>query len=370
MFHAMTFHLRSCRAAAPLLVAAILALSVPAAAYDRVATLRWTEQAGFQLSGFAASFGTTSGQYGETRDLGLPALAADGAYSADVVLDSFTTYHVVLTAYNDSGSSGYSNEIVISALPCDPSFCEDGDSCTADGCAADGCSHVPAPDGTACTGASGTGLCLAGHCQAVQCLEDADCGDGDACNGAEACVGGQCQAGTPPSCTGGTACTVAACDSALGCVVNPKPDGSTCDDGNAGTVNDQCVAGVCTGSAAPSACDPTACNDGNVCTADACGASGCTHAPVADGTLCNDGNANTVSDQCTAGVCVGTLQAVCSGTTCEDGNSCTLDACSDGTCTHVPLADGTSCDDGNRRTWNDRCVTGVCVGTKKNGRHW
>jgi hypothetical protein len=45
------------------------------------------------------------------------------------------------------------------------------------------------------------------------------------------------------------------------------------------------------------------CDDGNVCTADACGAKGCVHTPVAEATPCSSGQACTLGDQCLAGQC-------------------------------------------------------------------
>ncbi|OWY63863.1 hypothetical protein B7486_50555, partial [cyanobacterium TDX16] len=50
-----------------------------------------------------------------------------------------------------------------------------------------------------------------------QCVVDGDCDDGDACNGAETCVAGTCQPGTPLVCDDGNACTDDTCDPMLGC---------------------------------------------------------------------------------------------------------------------------------------------------------
>ena len=70
------------------------------------------------------------------------------------------------------------------------------------------------------------------------CTSDAECDDGDACNGAETCVGGSCQAGTPPPCQNGDGCCPDGCDSgndddcAAGGCVNPGglPPGASCVD--------------------------------------------------------------------------------------------------------------------------------------------
>eukprot|EP01043_Picozoa_sp_COSAG02_P078411 COSAG02_NODE_17636_length_990_cov_0.741863_1_plen_284_part_00 len=84
-------------------------------------------------------------------------------------------------------------------------------------------------------------------------------------------------------------------------------DGVSCDDGVETTLNDICLAGSCAGTpdpcvgmvcgAASSACQLAGtCADG-VCSAE-------TAAP--DGTSCNDGSAATINDVCTNGQCAGT----------------------------------------------------------------
>jgi hypothetical protein len=93
--------------------------------------------------------------------------------------------------------------------------------------------------------------------------------------------------------------------------------------------------------------------------------------PAPDGTACDDGSPATLDDQCRAAVCVGTIAPEppppppppdSCPVSCEDRNSCTLDACSDGRCVHVPLADGTVCSDGDKRTRGERCSAGLCNG--------
>jgi hypothetical protein len=346
-----------------------------AAAYERVHTLRWTQPDGGTPAGYAVSLGAASGQYGETRDLGAVAAGGDGVRRADLVLEAFEDYYVVLTAYNAAGSSPRSNEVLVERAACDATFCEDGNACTADACGADACAHERLPDGTAC----GNGLCDGGVCVAAQCIDHADCGDGNACNGVEVCVGSRCQAGAAPSCSGETACTVSSCDPTLGCVTRNKADGTSCNDGNAATTADRCTAGTCAGRPVTPGDSPghgssggsgkqdeafcaVSCDDGDPCTANRCVQGACQSEPAPAGTACDDGDPITVSDMCSAGSCRGTPQVapMCQGVSCEDGNSCTIDACAKGSCTHLALADGTRCDDGNRRTSGDRCVAGVC----------
>jgi hypothetical protein len=360
------------------LVAGFALLAAPQAgsAYERVHTLRWTQPDGGTPDGYAVSLGSRSGEYGESRDLGAVSAGGDGVRRADLVLEAFQDYYVVLTAYNAAGRSPYSNEVMVEHAACDATFCEDGNACTSDDCSGSGCIHQPLPDGTSC----GTGLCRSGACQVVQCLENADCGDGNACNGVEVCAGDRCLAGSPPACGGETACTVSGCDAARGCVTRNKADGTSCSDGNASTVGDRCTGGVCVGTPQTAGgggggkpgggsggepepfCDAQ-CDDGNPCTREHCSHGACVYEPAPTGTTCDDGDPTTVADMCQAAVCEGTPGVgapMCEGVSCEDGNTCTADACSEGSCSHVPLADGTRCDDGNRRTAGDRCVAGVC----------
>src|SRR5262249_16362109 len=82
------------------------------------------------------------------------------------------------------------------------------------------------------------------------CVTDADCSDGDACNGIEVCNLGTltCEPGTPVVCTALDQCHVAGvCDPATGICSDPAAtDGTACDDSDACTQTDTCQAGVCT----------------------------------------------------------------------------------------------------------------------------
>lgn len=75
------------------------------------------------------------------------------------------------------------------------------------------------------------------------------------------------------------------------------------------------------------------CDDGNPCTADACGPSGCDRSPV-DGVPCDDGNPCTSGDTCGAGVCTGTPNT----TACDDRSACTSgDRCANSVCASTPV---------------------------------
>ncbi|KYF58238.1 hypothetical protein BE04_14915 [Sorangium cellulosum] len=80
------------------------------------------------------------------------------------------------------------------------------------------------------------------------CATNADCSDGDVCTGAETCVAGQCQAGTPLSCDDGDPCTTNGCNAATGCAYTDNgqccTSSATCNDGSTCTT-DACVSGMC-----------------------------------------------------------------------------------------------------------------------------
>ncbi len=186
------------------------------------------------------------------------------------------------------------------------------------------------------------GACIAGDPQALggiaegqpgectcRCNADADCDDGNACNGHETCQNHVCVVGIPPDCNDHNPCTKD-CDPAVGCVNTPVPNGTACSDGNPCTASDSCQNGVC----APGT-------------------------PVADGTACSDGNKCTVVDVCHGGTCVAGPARDCS-----DDNSCSVDSCDPvAGCVHTLLPDGDACDDKNVCTTIDRCQNGTCIGT-------
>jgi hypothetical protein len=82
-----------------------------------------------------------------------------------------------------------------------------------------------------------------------ECTSNGDCDDGSFCNGAEACVGGACVAGDPPTCDDTIDCTVDYCDDAAGTCMH-VPDDSVC--GCAETCHEQLGCG--------NHCFPTTCN--------------------------------------------------------------------------------------------------------------
>jgi len=97
------------------------------------------------------------------------------------------------------------------------------------------------------------------------CTTDADCSDGDVCNGAETCEAGQCTPADPFSCNDGNVCTADACDSVNGCSntnVLDGPTGGACDTGVSGVCaegEEQCSTGalICVQTVIP---NPEACD--------------------------------------------------------------------------------------------------------------
>ena len=244
------------------------------------------------------------------------------------------------------------------------------------------------------SGDSGTlgNVCDISAC-VVECVVDADCDDGLACNGSETCPGvgtlgadpQGCLAGTPVDCDDGASCTFdacaepsgtcsniandALCDDSIDCTANTcdpidigadadgcvfAPDDAPCDD----TV--PCTDDVCNPALGPGTGCQNTTNDGNCddsinCTLDVCDAvTNCSNNP--DNSLCDD------SIGCTGDVC--TALAPGSGCTntpdnapCDDSIGCTDDVC-------TAAAPGTGCDNTpNNATCDDSidCTDDVCT---------
>ena len=194
---------------------------------------------------------------------------------------------------------------------------------------------------------------------AAGCTVDAECDNGEFCDGAETCDTdtGECLEGTSPVTDDGVGCTNDSCDEVNDVVVNAPID-ANCDDDD-----------VCNGA---ETCDPTSdcqsgttldCEDGLLCTTDTCDAiDGCANDPV----VCQTG------EQCdpTDGICKATAECtsdadcdnglLCDGTEtcdgagacqagtpvdCSDGVACTEDFCEEGAgCVNIPS--DANCDNG------------------------
>ena len=176
-----------------------------------------------------------------------------------------------------------------------------------------------------------------GACTELPLLDGSPCNDQNACTGGDTCLAGAC-GGTMMTCDDGNPCTADSCDAGLGCQTDTVAGGTDCDDGDPCTWQDQCAGGLCTG-------EPLTCDDGNPCTNDICdGALGCTYPATPGSPACNDGDGCTTGDQCANGVCGGVPLD------CDDGNPCTDDSCDGATgCQAWPNTDpcaGGTCDGG------------------------
>ena len=256
------------------------------------------------------------------------------------------------------------------------------------------CGMKPAHQGNQCSdggnvcsagGWCALGVCDLGTTNTCACEKDMDCSkfeDGDLCNGVLYCD----KTGSAPACkvvpsstvvcsiASDTVCSKMQCGPSTGKCSSLSITGP-CDDGNACTVADGCVVGLCSGGAVQ-VCDDgdacttdlcasavgclslpkgaTACDDKNICTADSCGAkTGCVHSATTG--LCDDGDVCSSGDACSGGQCVGTAVV------CADSNECTDDTCVK-TKGCVTLPNTASCTDGNACTSGDICGSGACKG--------
>jgi hypothetical protein len=179
------------------------------------------------------------------------------------------------------------------------------------------CSNPTKPDGTACTS---NNLCAQTH----------------------TCMAGVCTGSNPVMCAPPDQChTLGMCDMTTGMCVNPaKPDGAPCDDGNACTQSDVCAGGTCVGGNPVTCTAMDACHDVGVCSPMT---GKCTNPTKMDGTMCDDGNACTQTDICLAGVCTGLTPLSCPAMdACHALGACDPKA----GCVNPAFPDGTPCPGG------------------------
>ncbi|MSQ84552.1 MAG: hypothetical protein EXR77_17010 [Myxococcales bacterium] len=223
-------------------------------------------------------------------------------------------------------------------VPFESSACDaDGSVCTVgDGCLAGKCTTGKVKN------CDDSNVCTSDDCDPkAGCLKvnnTAACEfDNNPCTPNDTCKNGNCALGPKKDCDDKNACTVDQCDNATGtCKLIPEPlEGANCEDGDLCTTKDLCKAGKCTAGPVIS------CEDSDTCTTDSCNPlTGCTHTTLADSTPCNDGNACTIKDLCVAGKCGGLKL------NCDDNNACTQDSCAAQGCDHKNVADTTVCASG------------------------
>ncbi|NLX12618.1 MAG: fibronectin type III domain-containing protein [Phycisphaerales bacterium] len=206
-----------------------------------------------------------------------------------------------------------------------------------------------------------------------QCVEDADCDDGDLCT-IDACVDGEC-VNTPVQCPEGEVC-----DPDTGqCVVPPLsanagPDKSICLPGT-GSPTSAVLDGSATGGTPPYTYfweTETGLDDPDVAEPTASPSSTTTYTLTVtddDGTIASDTVKVTVND------CTPPRPDCTSDAQCNDNNLCTNDTCVGGHCVYTPIdcPDGEVCDPDTGECIpgpcsndadcddDDLCTTGACV---------
>lgn len=207
--------------------------------------------------------------------------------------------------------------------------------------------------------------CVGGQCENSALADGTGCNDGLFCTTGDACQAGACRAG-PRDCSAiADACNDGVClEDADACGLQPKSDGTPCEDGLYCTMGDQCNAG---------ACDPGGsrnCNDDDPCTNDSCNddLDQCDNVlvprPGLEGPYGDNTCTNQADDDCDRLIddqdpncqqCTGPAD-------CNDGNPCTGDDCVGGLCENNLLGDGSPCDDGLYCSEGETCQGGVCTG--------
>jgi hypothetical protein len=229
--------------------------------------------------------------------------------------------------------------------------------------------------------------CDAGTCRIRVQEEGTVCDDANACTEDETCTGGLC-IGTLIACDDGDPCTKDSCNPLSGCTYEDN-EGAVCDDGQPCTKKDTCIEGQCSGT-------QVNCDDGNTCTTDACDQATGECVFISNSDLCDDKNACTENDKCLAGVCAGSPSQACNdngdcggcGDACLGQFVCTMGVCQpdpatvvscpqdqgpclvnqcviendQAVCKALAKPNQTVCDDANECTFDDLCKNGNCFG--------
>jgi hypothetical protein len=157
------------------------------------------------------------------------------------------------------------------------------------------------------------------------CTIDDDCDDGLHCNGAETCIAGTCQPGTPPACDDGVGCTDDSCNESTNSCDNVAND-TSCDDGQFCNGAETCDAVLdCQAVTAPDCSDSVSCTDDSCDAAAASGTGACVSTPndanCDDGLFCNGAETCDALLDCQAG------GDPCPGQGCDDVNDVCVGVC-------------------------------------------
>ena len=235
---------------------------------------------------------------------------------------------------------------------CKSKFCADGVCCNT---ACGGNTPTSKGDCEACTvkeGATKDGVCTL--------RVGRTCNDQNACTKVDTCVadaappGAKCVGTMPVQCTAKDQChLVGVCNTTTGVCTNPlAPDTTACSDGSMCTVGDACAAGVCRPGPAKACTAPDQCH--NLCDP----VTGMCNPPKPTGAKCDDLDKCTPGqDTCTAGNCGGKPK-ICPADSCHIPGVC---APATGICSPATLKmDGASCDDANQCITGRTCTAGKC----------
>lgn len=295
--------------------------------------------------------GTTcdDGQFCTTGDVCTAGQCGGGARSCDSASDQCNT-----------GVCDETADACVPAPRANGTSCEDGLFCTInDSCVAGACTGGGIRECSASGGSCRSGVCdeASRSCTGDPVPDGTSCEDGLYCTVNDSCLAGNCAPGAPRSCsTLDNACNTGTCNETVRlCQAAPRPNGTTCDDGQFCTMSDSCTAGACSGVLRTCSEVADSCNNGACSEAQ----DACVKVPRSDGTSCNDGLFCTVNDVCVSGACSSQARD-CS----VASNACNVGVCNEGTasCIAAPRPNGTSCNDGQFCTSNDACTNGVCFG--------
>eukprot|EP01060_Flectonema_neradi_P017201 TRINITY_DN2404_c0_g1_i1.p2 TRINITY_DN2404_c0_g1~~TRINITY_DN2404_c0_g1_i1.p2 ORF type:complete len:2416 (+),score=403.52 TRINITY_DN2404_c0_g1_i1:6623-13870(+) len=212
------------------------------------------------------------------------------------------------------------------------------------------CTTPLAPDGTVCD--DGNPLTILDSCQ-----------DG-VCVGQPRCPTNSLQCTQLPTSLQDCLTLVPSTNCSVNTTVCPTvalPDGDGCNDDNPHTSNDVCLSGICSGGVP---CGSQVCSTQNMCQIPSClSPNHCSSEPKPDGTPCWDFDDTTTNDICVSGTCQGTPQ--CSTDVVCPTRECFNSFCDPftGHCHLQKLPDKTPCTDGNPSTFDDLCLSGICIGT-------
>jgi hypothetical protein len=189
---------------------AIVLLAASVGAVPRAVSVRWQPSPTPGVSGYRVYVRqTTDAVFAPPIEVGLPAPAGDGSMSASLAgFDDGVDWVFALSAVGPGNAeSELSNPITVG--------------------------------GTGSGGTTTTTSTSTTTTAPVPCNADGECDDGSACTSDDRCASGFC-AWETVVCPVGEPCNPGRCDAAVGCVIEPAPPGSPCDNG------DPCVPGVCT----------------------------------------------------------------------------------------------------------------------------